>query len=173
MPRAAPLRNVVRASTLPPSVWTSFWSGFNDYCSVAEHALPLDLPLRENPPREGAYFWPLRKNKAYLSSVFYVREELCCRIDIAPNARPEFQKLLEEKEQIEVELKAGPDHGLKWEEASAKSRWFRISESRHASLDAKDEWRQLSTWMRDRAVAFHEVFKRRIQILFPESAQRP
>jgi hypothetical protein len=157
----------VTDSNPPPNDWSSFWGGFNDYCSDVEHALPLDLPLRENPPREGAYFWPLRKGEAYLSLVFYARGELCCRIDIAPNARKEFQKLREDKERIEDELKLGPDHGLQWQEASAENQWSRISESRRASLEAKDDWRELYRWMGDRAVAFHEVFKPRIQILFP------
>ncbi len=129
---AAPLRDMVRAGTLPPSVWTSFWGGFNDDCSAAEHALPEDLPLKKEPPREGTYAWPLRRNKAYLSFVFYVRGALCCRISIEPGAMEEFQKLREEKERIEHELRV--NQGLKWEEVTAENQWARISECRRASL---------------------------------------
>ena len=162
---AAPLRDMVRAGTLPPSVWTSFWGGFNDYCSAAEHALPEDLPLKKEPPREGTYAWPLRRNKAYLSFVFYVRGALCCRISIEPGAMEEFQKLREEKERIEHELRV--NQGLKWEEVTAENQWARISECRRASLEAKDEWQDLYRWMRDRAEVFYRVFKPRVQTLFP------
>jgi hypothetical protein len=161
----APSQDVVRDGSLPPNIWTSFWGGFNEYC--VEHALPEDLPLRKEPPREGTFGWPLRRGKVYLSFVFYVRGELCCRISIEPGAREEFRKLREENERIEDELRVNPDHGLKWEEATGETQWARISECHRASLETKDDWPELYRWMRDRADAFHGVFKPRVQILFP------
>jgi hypothetical protein len=75
----------------------------------------------------------------------------------APESKPAFALLLQDKTKIEKELKAE----LEWQELPHRGA-SRIIQYREGDFENQSSWPELFEWLHERAESFHQTFSKRV-----------
>ena len=134
-----------------------FWRGLVDFAKARATSLSLRKPRPQH-----WYSLAVGRSRFHLSLTANTRlRRIGCELYIRHlQSKRAFGLLAAEKVQIETEL--GTE--LQWQELPHK-RDCRVVQYRSGSIENRDEWPDLHSWLIERAEAFYRAFSKRVKEL--------